>query len=78
MLQPREEEAIHSEEICINEYHAINMVELQDAFRKCKKRKLSELDGTNMELIKYVSEKVGGNRLVQLWNDMWNIVVLPE
>jgi hypothetical protein len=51
MLQPREEEAFQSEEICVNVHHAL---------RKSKSRKPSELHGSNMELLKYVSEKVGG------------------
>jgi hypothetical protein len=71
MLQ---EEALKSEEICINVYHEINMVDLT----RCKNRKLSELDGSNMEVIKYVIEKVRGKGLVQLCNDMWSIVRLPE
>jgi hypothetical protein len=51
MLQPREEEDLPSEEICVNEYGAV---------RKSENRKPSELHGSNMELLKYVSEKVGG------------------
>jgi sorting nexin-29 len=68
------EETYQPDTICINEYNAVNMADLENALRMSKNRKAPGIDEINMELIKYASIKL----IIQLLNDIWNVVKIPE
>jgi hypothetical protein len=53
-----EEETYQPDTICVNEYNAINMTDLENALRMSKNRKAPGIDEINMELIKYASTKL--------------------
>jgi hypothetical protein len=71
-----EEETYQPDSICVNEYNAINMTDLENALRMSKNREAPEIDEINMELIKYASIKL--KIFIQLFNDIWNVGKIPE
>jgi hypothetical protein len=72
-----EEETYQPDTICLNEYNAINMTDLEKVLRISRNRKALRIDEINIELIKYASIKIE-KRLIQLLNDIWNVGKIPE